>query len=200
MTPPSQRREDCRIASDPWRFTVLFDENRIQHQGWEIAAMLEKECGVVAETATHNAVVFAAGIGTTMEHAGRFTQGFEWLLERIFITSSQPSGEGLKGHEAETGMDVLRCSVASPEAHAYPPTVLTPRDALQASTMAVSASEVVGRISGELICPYPPGIPFVYPGEAIDHETLQRLQAVVAAGGKVVGAADGTLATFRVVQ
>lgn len=195
-SPPSHQHEDEKIASDPWRFTVLLDETEIRCRGWEIAAMLEKECGLVAETATHNAVVFAAGIGTTMEHADRFIQGFEWLLERInYILHIRKR----MGQEIGTNMHLLGCSGRF-QAQLFPTAVLTPRDALAASTVVVPSSEVVGRVSAELICPYPPGIPLVYPGELLEEGILLQLQAVIAAGGKVVGAADATLGTFRVVR
>ena len=61
------------------------------------------------------------------------------------------------------------------------------------------ADAAVGRLSAELLCPYPPGVPVALPGEAISAETLATLQAVLAAGGKVTGAADETLRMLRVI-
>lgn len=63
----------------------------------------------------------------------------------------------------------------------------------------VPADAAVGRLSAELLCPYPPGVPVALPGEALTAETLATLQAVLAAGGKVTGAADDTLRTLRVI-
>ena len=63
----------------------------------------------------------------------------------------------------------------------------------------VPADAAMGRLSAELLCPYPPGVPVALPGEAISAETLATLQAVLAAGGKVIGAADETLRMLRVI-
>lgn len=61
------------------------------------------------------------------------------------------------------------------------------------------ADAAVGRLSAELLCPYPPGVPVAVPGEALTAETLATLRAVLAAGGKVTGAADETLRMLSVI-
>jgi arginine decarboxylase len=51
-----------------------------------------------------------------------------------------------------------------------------------------------------MICPYPPGIPIIAPGELLTSEIVGYLQQVAAAGGMVEGAGDESLATLRVVS
>ncbi len=63
----------------------------------------------------------------------------------------------------------------------------------------VPADAAVGRLSAELLCPYPPGVPVALPGEALTAEGLTALRAVLAAGGKVTGAADESLGTLLVI-
>lgn len=63
----------------------------------------------------------------------------------------------------------------------------------------VPAAEAVGRISAELLCPYPPGVPLAIPGEVLQHKTIQELQQVVASGGTVTGASDSSLASYLVI-
>ena len=63
----------------------------------------------------------------------------------------------------------------------------------------VPAAEAVGRVSAELLCPYPPGVPLAIPGEVLQEETIQQLQQVVASGGTVTGASDACLATYLVI-
>ena len=64
----------------------------------------------------------------------------------------------------------------------------------------MSAADAVGRISAEVIAPYPPGVPVLVPGEVIDAEIIAALQSASAAGTRVAYAADPTLATFQVVR
>ncbi|MEI7779996.1 MAG: decarboxylase [Actinomycetes bacterium] len=75
-----------------------------------------------------------------------------------------------------------------------------PREAFFAPHETVSAADAVGRISAEVIAPYPPGVPVLVPGEVIDAEIIAALQSASAAGTRVAYAADPTLATFQVVR
>ena len=43
------------------------------------------------------------------------------------------------------------------------------------------SSEAVGRIAAESLAAYPPGIPNVLPGERLTAETLEYVQAILAA-------------------
>jgi lysine decarboxylase len=80
-----------------------------------------------------------------------------------------------------------------------PEAAMTPRDAFFASHETVPCHDAVGRVSAELIAPYPPGIPAIAPGEVITAETLEMLRAFAADGGRVAYAADPALATLQVV-
>jgi arginine decarboxylase len=81
-----------------------------------------------------------------------------------------------------------------------PQTVLAPREAFFAANETVPASEAIGRVSAELIAPYPPGVPVLAPGELITAEAVAALREVAADGGRIAYAADPTLATFQVLR
>jgi arginine/lysine/ornithine decarboxylase len=76
---------------------------------------------------------------------------------------------------------------------------MLPRDAFFGPTEAVKPRDAAGRVSAELITPYPPGIPAVAPGELLNGAIVEYLEELVAAGGFVEGAADPSLGSFRVV-
>ena len=61
-------------------------------------------------------------------------------------------------------------------------------------------ADAVGRVSVELVAPYPPGIPVLAPGEEVTTAVLEALVRRAAAGVRVAYAADPTLATLRVVR
>jgi arginine decarboxylase len=77
-------------------------------------------------------------------------------------------------------------------------TVMLPRDAFLGATEMVPWRDAAGRVSAEMICPYPPGIPITAPGERLTPEVVDYLQQLAAAGVMVEGAADESLAHFRV--
>jgi lysine decarboxylase len=80
------------------------------------------------------------------------------------------------------------------------PRAMSPREAFFAVTETVPASAAVGRVSAELIAPYPPGIPVVVPGEVLTEQTVGALRDAASAGVRIAYAADPSLSSFQVVS
>ncbi|MFI8192317.1 aminotransferase class I/II-fold pyridoxal phosphate-dependent enzyme [Streptomyces sp. NPDC085946] len=76
---------------------------------------------------------------------------------------------------------------------------MLPRDAFFAPVEHVPAERAAGRISAEMISPYPPGVPVVAPGEVITDEVLDYLRSGVEHGMLIPDAADSSVRTLRVV-
>ena len=76
---------------------------------------------------------------------------------------------------------------------------IPPREAFFAPNETVAADAAVGRISAELVAPYPPGIPVLAPGEVITADALAALRTAKAQGGRIAYAADPDLGTFQVI-
>jgi arginine decarboxylase len=87
----------------------------------------------------------------------------------------------------------------SPAWSVSPEMAIPPREAFFAPNETVGADAAAGRISAELVAPYPPGIPVLAPGEVITGDALAALRAAKAQGGRIAYAADPTLATFQVI-
>ena len=64
----------------------------------------------------------------------------------------------------------------------------------------VPAVEAPGRFSAETICPYPPGVPVLAPGEVITAPVVKGLQTAARKGLRIAYASDPTLRTFRVLK
>ncbi|MFI0262453.1 aminotransferase class I/II-fold pyridoxal phosphate-dependent enzyme [Streptomyces sp. NPDC017056] len=77
--------------------------------------------------------------------------------------------------------------------------VCLPRDAYFGPVEDVPASAAVGRITAEMLTPYPPGIPAALPGERLDEPVVRYLTSGVRAGMNVPDAADPGLGTIRVL-
>ena len=73
------------------------------------------------------------------------------------------------------------------------------RNAYFANTEMIAADKVVGRISADLIAPYPPGVAVVAPGEILTEQIVDGLAAAKAAGVRIAYATDVTLASYRVI-
>jgi lysine decarboxylase len=81
-----------------------------------------------------------------------------------------------------------------------PEVVITPRDAFFAPYEIVDAKDAVGRVSVELICPYPPGVPVLSPGERITQGAMNALIDARDSGTRIAFVSDRSLATFKVLK
>ena len=48
--------------------------------------------------------------------------------------------------------------------------------AWRSNSYIIPLSESIGKISGDTICPYPPGIPLIVPGEIIEKERIDWIK------------------------
>lgn len=81
-----------------------------------------------------------------------------------------------------------------------PETALWPREALFAGKETVLFAESAGKVSGETVTFYPPGIPLLCPGEIITEEIIGYCLEGKKNGLKIVGPEDITLNTIKVVK
>jgi arginine decarboxylase len=77
---------------------------------------------------------------------------------------------------------------------------ISPREAFFANSETLPVEKTPERICAEIICPYPPGIPVLMPGELITKTALDYLQEIQKMGGFITGCADETLRTLKVVK
>ena len=76
---------------------------------------------------------------------------------------------------------------------------LNPREAFFGGREALPLRACAGRVSAEMVVPYPPGIPVLGPGEEISAETIDYLREAVASGILIQGPHDLSLTTLEVV-
>jgi lysine decarboxylase len=81
-----------------------------------------------------------------------------------------------------------------------PTVAVSMRDAYFADTEYVSVKDAVGRVSADLIAPYPPGVAVVAPGEVLTEVILNGLSATQRAGVRIAYASDPTLESYRVIR
>ncbi len=81
-----------------------------------------------------------------------------------------------------------------------PKVELTPKAAFYAKKEAVAFDKTVGRVSGESIMCYPPGIPILAPGELITRPILDTISYSKAKGCFVMGMLDESLSTLQVME
>jgi arginine decarboxylase len=166
---------------DLTRLTVMVD--RLGMTGFDADAILYEQLGVMAEMPTLRQLVFILTFGNTTTDIERLTTAFT----KLATASDRNFGNIQDSSLAHLGR--------SPQLTQH----LTPREAFFAKSDRIAFKASVGRVSAELICPYPPGIPVICPGEVIALEAIEYILAIKTAGGTLNGGADPTLETIRVV-
>lgn len=137
------------------------------------------ELGVIAELPSLQNLTFIISLGNTVADIQQLVQAFITLATEYKQDELIAAGD-------------RTYNLASQLA-------ITPRQAFYASTETLPIEQTRDRICGELVCPYPPGIPILMPGEIVTHEALAYLQQVQSLGGKICGCADSSLKTLKVI-
>lgn len=82
----------------------------------------------------------------------------------------------------------------------YPNVVISPRDAFYAEKEMVALEETLGRISGESLMSYPPGIPVVSYGERINESVIEQIKLFKASHGVITGMEDPNADFIKVIK
>ena len=184
-------------ATDPLRLTVLTPalEGGFALDDTLIAA------GVYAELPEANRITFAISAGSTRGHVRRLLRE----LKRHAATTAADAAAAATSERSPLATELADVYTRCRELQ-WATTVdgdsatLTPRQAAFCSQRVVSAEAAVGCLSAELVCPYPPGIPILVPGEPVTHDALQLLQAMRAAGCVLTGCSDSELRSLAVLD
>ena len=147
--------------------------------GDEIEQDLQAE-GIRVEMADRDTIVFLGTIADTRADFDRLADVLIPILKR--------------------SQEQRRDSATALSWSVVPQRAISMRDAYFAETELVSAHDAIGRISADLIAPYPPGVAVVAPGEILTQQIVEGLGASRAAGVRIAYATDPTLARYRVVK
>lgn len=79
-------------------------------------------------------------------------------------------------------------------------TVLKISEALSASSRDIPISEADGKISGEFIYAYPPGIPIIAPGERFTHKVLRSIDELLRCGVAVKGSSGALKGSVKAID
>jgi lysine decarboxylase len=166
----------------PQRFDpvkIVLRANILGLSGVDVERVLEK-ANIRVEMADQDTIVFLATLADTADD-------FK-VLENALV----PILKSLQGPTRQTQTS-LSWSVV-------PTVAMSIRDAYFADTEFVSANDAIGRISADLIAPYPPGVAVVAPGEVLTEQIVNGLATTQKAGVRIAYASDASLATYRVTK
>ena len=190
----STQQPGCKYL-DPTRLTINISQLGIT--GFEVDEILHKQLGVTCELPLLQHLTFIISLGNTAEDIQKLIQACKSL----------PSSTPILHHSPISPLPYFSTPIL-PHSHTSPlpyfptptPPLSSPRDAYFASTETTPIEQAGARLCAELICPYPPGIPLLMPGEAISIEVIDYLKQIVAAGGTITGCKDPTFKTIETLK
>ena len=165
----------------PGRFDpvkVVLRANQLGASGVDIEKAIGAS-GVRVEMADRDTVVFLATLADTAQDFTRLASILIPVLKELAST--------------------VRESATALSWSVIPQKGISMRDAYFAKTEMVSATEALGRVSADLIAPYPPGVAVVAPGEILTAQIIDGLSASKSAGVRIAYATDSSLERYRVV-
>ena len=148
--------------------------------GFEADEILHQKLQVTAELPMEQHLTFIISIGNTESDIDRLVKSFKQIA-----TSPAPPAP-------PAPVSGLRSPVSG--------LPLSPRQAYFAEKETIPIEKAIDRISGELVCPYPPGIPVLMPGERITSEAIEYLQKAIESGANITGASDSSLKTLKILR
>jgi arginine/lysine/ornithine decarboxylase len=206
---PAQATTPGFISLDQTRLTVNI--SGLEIDGFTADEILHEKFGVTCELPSLRNLTFIITFGNQEEDIERLVSAFEALEREVGDWRDGEDREvGGDRRDAETrrrGEDLelkiqnskLKTPLRFPTPDSRLPT-LSPREAFSTATETLPITQSIDRISAETVCPYPPGIPVLLPGEIVTGGAIAYLQQILAAGGIISGCVDPNLATLRVVK
>ena len=165
---------------DPTRLTVTV--TGLHLTGFAADEILTYQLGVVAELPSMRHLTFIISLGNTSADIDRLVAAFEKLSTN---------------HDRDK---YLKLRSIEPLNQTLIKMAITPRQADRSRHLSISIDDAVGKISAESICPYPPGIPILIPGEIITSDALDYLRQLLDLEGEIVGCSDPDLEKIEIVD
>ena len=207
----------CIVTDDPSKILL----RPAGHEAGELYDALRQTWHLQPEMLSRSYVLMLSSIGDDEEGFRRLSEALH-QIDRSWSTAgspptvskaAMPEGDRRKpvgiGEQEEqealsavTGPEASREMAGSadrPAEHArgsFPEAVMTIRKAQDSAQERVLFAEAAGRVSGEYLYLYPPGIPLITPGERIPDDLPVRVRDLMAAGYAVEGADDHSLSSI----
>ncbi len=195
---------------DPLRLTINVANLGID--GFTADEILHNDYGVTCELPSAQNLTFIFTHGTTDDDCDRLIESFKQLATR----SPTPNSGGAEPQDPKLNplfkpqTPLFKVPLFKGDLGGFPfrealPTGtstqphLSIRDAFFAPTQTIPTEQAIGHLSADLLCPYPPGIPLILPGEPITPEVLSKLNQILLSGGTITGLSDPTFKTLRVL-
>ena len=159
---------------------IVIDVDQLGTTGFAAGRWLHEEWKINPEFSDLRRMVFSITLGDSEQSA------------QVLIDAIRALGENRHLFEAHPNLISLWPGVLPVER-------MSPRQAQQSKSISLATAKAIGAISAEMIVPYPPGVPLLVAGEEISREIVDSMVQLFGSGCRIVGLADPSGDTLRVV-
>ncbi len=189
-------REKELFCYDYDRSRILISTENCEIGGRKLYRLLLDRYHIQAEMAAERYVTFLTSAADTQE-------GFDRLCRALLETDRELCGrekEADFGHEKEAEAAKRPCGSRRHVPDFWSGEVLSLEEAVNSEKCRIPLKKSEGRISGEYVYLYPPGIPMLIPGERITRQLLDRFESCLMQGFELQGLDDYSGETILVVR
>ncbi len=163
---------------DPIR--LIISARNLGIEGYELYEILRNDYKIEAEFGDYFYVLCIMGLGTKKEHVLKLVDALKDISRKHVRAIKHLTWEE--------------------ELPPIPHMFMSPRDAYFRESEKIPWREAKGRISAEMIVPYPPGIPTICPGEIVTDEVWDFLNNQKEKGRHLHGPEGGVLNELSIVK
>ncbi|WP_324187182.1 hypothetical protein [Paraclostridium bifermentans] len=158
---------------------IFLNTKKLGITGHELENILRENYNIQVELSNYYGVLLIATIGNTKDE-------FLKLKDVLFEID--------KIYKKEDHLKSVSYPIKLPKK------ILSPREAFYMDKKNVKIENSIGKISGEYIIPYPPGVSLVSPGEEITKEVIEYIIECKSKGMNVNGVKDSELRFIQVID
>lgn len=187
-------------AQDPFK-VVIYDDTGVL-SGYGLQQQLEA-CGCVPEMSDERYVVLLFSLGSTLQDAEHVLQALRHINVAYKLEHSLESTASVRtASQTQTDPPIYVSTWNNIEdrERLSEPVAFSLQPIIERDTIGISIEDCAGYRSAEMVIPYPPGIPLVYPGERISSKVAERVRVLREAGAKFQGISDHTYQKLKVMK
>lgn len=167
-------------TSDPTKIFIKTIDKGIN--GYDFSKLLRYEYNIQVELANYSGILMLCTIGNIKSDFDKMMGALNDIqnrkifgLEVDFFENELDKDDTIRGKKIKSLSKSSRLEIILPIE--IPKAIKSPCEAFYSDMESVKIEESLGRVSGEFVTPYPPGISIIVPGEEINQDVIDFLKS-----------------------
>ncbi len=157
---------------------LVIDLSKTNLTGTELQKTLRERYKFETEMANKKYVIAMTSIADDLEKLKEFGEALVETAERIEVSSEEDTSQTKVKNDMK----------------------YSPYEAMQNKVEIVSLRDAKGKVAGDYIYKYPPGIPLVVPGEIVSENLIKEVEKSIESGLQIKGITDKITSGIKVIK